>query len=72
MPSKNLAIEYQGKQHYEPIDIFGDEEEFSETQRRDKEKKLKCENQGVNLVYFTYRQDITEEFIRNVLKKYLT
>ena len=71
MPSKNLAIEYQGK-HYEPIDIFGVEEGFSETQRRDNEKKLKCEKQGVNLVYFTYRQDITEEFIRNVLKKYLT
>ena len=28
LPDYNLLIEFHGKQHYEPVEIFGGEEEF--------------------------------------------
>jgi len=37
--SKKVAIEYQGKQHFEPIEIFGGMETFKLQKRRDAIKK---------------------------------
>ena len=31
IPSQNIAFEYQGRQHYEPIDFLGGEESFQKT-----------------------------------------
>jgi hypothetical protein len=38
IPELMLAVEYQGKQHYEAIEIFGGEGGFLLTQRRDRGK----------------------------------
>ena len=32
---KNIAFEYQGKQHFEPVEIFGGEKNFLKQQERD-------------------------------------
>ena len=66
----NIAIEYQGEQHYKPIDIFGGEEGFIECQKRDKLKKALCEANGVKLIYFKYDEKLTEENILNKIKNY--
>jgi len=39
IPDLSLAIEYQGRLHYEPIDYFGGEEGFEEVKKRDKRLK---------------------------------
>ena len=39
IPSKNLLVEYQGKQHYEPIDYFGGQERYEYQKEHDKRKK---------------------------------
>lgn len=39
LPDYNLLIEFQGQQHYLPIDIFGGEEAFEGIKKRDKMKK---------------------------------
>lgn len=39
LPDHNLLIEFHGQQHYEPVDHFGGEERFQETQTRDAIKK---------------------------------
>lgn len=58
LPRYNLAIEYMGKQHYEPVDIFGGEKAFTENQKRDKRKAELCSRMNVNLFYVTYEEDI--------------
>ena len=59
-----IAIEYQGKQHYEPVEIFGGSSSFEKQVERDLLKaKLSREN-GVTLIYVNYWEDISTELIR--------
>lgn len=67
----NLAIEYQGKQHYEPIEFFGGQEAFQRNKIRDNEKLKKAKKNGVSVVYFTYKEELTEELVLRRLKKYI-
>lgn len=43
IPSLQIAIEYQGVQHYKPIDYFGGNNHFEDYVERDKRKKILCE-----------------------------
>jgi len=54
VPSLNLAIEYQGEQHFFPVKIFGGPERFKENQRRDKEKRKACKKNGIILIEIDY------------------
>lgn len=61
----NIAIEYQGKQHFEPVEFFGGEEGFKETKKRDSlKRKLSIEN-GVKLIYVNYWEDINMDLLKN-------
>jgi len=60
----NVAVEYQGKQHFEPVEFFGGEEAFRKTVERDKLKKELSEDHGVRLVYINHWENITPELIR--------
>lgn len=59
-----VAIEYQGKQHFEPVDFFGGEDNFAKQQARDKLKAQRSEENGVKLVYINYWDDITPSLIK--------
>ena len=61
----NIAIEYQGKQHFEPVEIFGGKEHFIEQQRRDALKRELSIKNGVRLVYINYWEDISIDLIKN-------
>ena len=50
----NVAIEYQGEQHYRPIARFGGEEGFRETKSRDVRKRELLTQQGVALVEWRF------------------
>lgn len=39
-----IAIEYQGKQHFEPVDYFGGEENFIKQKERDELKAKKAQS----------------------------
>lgn len=60
---KNVAIEYQGKQHFEPVEFFGGEESFKDVQQRDAEKKKLSEDNGVLLIYFYYYDELSDDFV---------
>lgn len=51
LPQYNLIIEFDGKQHYEPI--FGDKS-FKKTIEHDKVKNQYCENNNINLLRIPY------------------
>jgi hypothetical protein len=71
VPSLKLAIEYQGEQHFKPVDAWGGEEALLRGQRRDDEKKQKCEQAGVKLIYFDYRTELSEKFVARQLEQTL-
>ena len=69
IPSLSIGIEYQGKQHYEPIEHFGGEEHFKHQQENDAKKKHLCEKYGVALVEWPYTEEITEENVKKYISK---
>lgn len=69
IPSANCAIEYQGQQHYEVVDYFGDEENYIYRTERDQSKKQKCIDQGVTLLEWPYNFEITIHTVRGFLRE---
>ncbi|MDE6020556.1 MAG: hypothetical protein K2H01_06145, partial [Ruminococcus sp.] len=67
----NLGIEYQGIQHFKPIDFWGGEEALKKTQQHDEKKKLLCQQLGIDLIYFYFYDNINELLVKERLKKYL-
>ena len=65
IPSLKIGIEYQGKQHYEPIDIFGGEEHFNKQQKLDNKKRNLCINNSVKLIEWKYDCPITKLNVKN-------
>ena len=59
--SLQYLIEYNGKQHYEPIEYFGGEESFKKQQKNDQLKKDYCHNHKIKLYIINYKQDIITE-----------
>ncbi|WP_180063564.1 hypothetical protein [Acinetobacter sp. YH16042] len=71
IPELNLAIEYQGQQHYLAVNLFGGEEGLKRTKQRDKEKLQLSKANGVDIIYFSYKDNLTEKLVQNRLKNYL-
>ena len=67
----NVAIEYQGKQHFEAVEIFGGQEHFEKQVERDKLKKELSEKNGVKLVYINYDEDISTDLIKEKVERAL-
>lgn len=49
-------IEFDGKQHYEPIDYFGGEEVFKENKKRDLIKNEFCKRYNIPLIRISYNE----------------
>ena len=49
-PQREVAVEYQGLQHSEPVDRFGGAEAFERQQERDQRKRALCKEHGVTLI----------------------
>lgn len=56
-----IAIECQGRQHFESIIHFGGEKGFNNRIRLDKLKRELCIENGVELIYFTSLKDVDVE-----------
>ena len=52
IPSKNIAIECQGEQHFKPIDVFGGDEALRVNIERDKRKYNLCKEHNVKILYY--------------------
>lgn len=67
----NLVIEYQGQQHFKPIDFMGGVEALKKTKERDQEKAELCDYYEIGLVYFSYQDEITEKLVKDRISTYL-
>lgn len=54
LPNVNILIEYQGKQHYEPVKQFGGEEKYNIQLAHDLLKKNYADVNGITLVCIPY------------------
>lgn len=61
LPNYNKCIEYDGQQHFEPIDFFGGQECFEYTAKHDNIKNEYCKNNGISLLRIPYFRNINEE-----------
>ena len=60
IPSKNIAIECQGIQHFKPIDYFGGEKAFKHQIKKDLLKKKLCEEHNIKIAYINYNEEINK------------
>lgn len=51
---KNILIEYDGIQHFEPIDFFGGKEGFEKQQKYDNIKNQYCKDNNIKLIRIPY------------------
>lgn len=49
-PDWAIAVEFHGKQHFQPVEFFGGEEAFQQNKKRDRLKKYRCTRNGVVLL----------------------
>ena len=70
LPNYNCCIEYDGIQHYKPIEYFGGEDRFIEQQKNDLIKDNYCKDNNIRLIRISYIK--TEEEIRAILKQELS
>lgn len=64
IPSRELAFEYQGEQHFHPVEIWGGKAALEETRIRDERKRVLCADVGVTLVEIDYTEALTESHIK--------
>jgi hypothetical protein len=65
----NLAFEYQGQQHYQPINFFGGEKSFRKRLELDKRKKRLCKENNVTLIEWRYDEPVTKAVLERKLKE---
>ena len=67
IPSLRTAIEYQGIQHYLPVEFFGGEDALSQRRDLDRVKKELCTANSVQLIEWPYSVDPTEKNVKEML-----
>lgn len=65
LPAYNICIEYDGIQHFKPIEYFGGEDAFKKTQKNDNIKNMYCMNKNINLIRLSYT--MTDEEVKNII-----
>lgn len=71
LPKQRVAIEYDGRQHYMPINYFGGFEAFQQQQERDHLKDQYCKDNHITLVRIPYTIS-TNKQINAILSKVLS
>ena len=65
LPDYNICIEYDGEQHFGPIDYFGGELGFIKRKKLDKIKTKYCKNNNVILYRIKYTDNIKKILEKN-------
>lgn len=61
LPTYNLLIEYQGKQHYCSVELFGGEAGLKIRKEYDDKKREYAKNNNINLLEISYLDNIEEK-----------
>lgn len=69
IPSINVAFEYQGVQHYKPVDIFGGVPKFEKQKMLDEQKRKICKTNNIKLIEWKYTMPINQLNIEKCLEE---
>ena len=72
LPNQNILIEYQGLQHYEPVDHFGGESRLKAQQKHDQMKADYARDHTYNLIAVPYTEDTFSKIKKYLIKHGLT
>ena len=72
IPELKVGIEYQGEQHYRPIEAWGGIEGLRKQQLRDARKKVLCEEQKISLIEFRYDEKLTRALVAERLSPWIS
>lgn len=67
LPSQNLCIEYQGRQHYESVEYFGGEENLQYVQYHDEIKRIYCLSNNISLLCIPHWENVDDFLNENLL-----
>lgn len=59
LPDYNLIIECHGRQHFEPVDIFGGIDSFTKLTKNDEIKYKLAKEHGIEVLYYTETKDVS-------------
>jgi len=68
LPELNMCIEYDGRHHFECIDLWGGEENLNYIKTNDKIKENYCLNNNISLVRISYKDDLRIKLINEITK----
>ena len=77
LPDYNLCTEYDGKQHFEPVEVWGGLESFKILKENDCKKNYFCQSVGINLLRIAYYdfdniESIVGEYLLKLPKKLIS
>lgn len=72
IPGQRTLIEYQGKQHYQPVEHFGGNDSFKKQQFHDNLKRRYAKEHGYNLIEVPYTANNNEDIKLYLAKHGLT
>jgi hypothetical protein len=64
VPTLSLAIEYQGEQHFYPLDHLGGEQGLADREAMDERRREACRAAGVTLIEWRYDEAVSVEAVR--------
>jgi hypothetical protein len=67
IPTIQTAIEYQGVQHYSPVDFFGGAEKFKHRLELDEKKRLLTLSNGIKMIEWKYDEPISKILLKKRL-----
>jgi len=70
LPKMNILIEYDGRQHFESVSIWGGDDALKITQNNDRIKNEYCKKNRIPLLRISYLEDV-ELILSNYLELYL-
>lgn len=67
LPNINTCIEFDGEQHFKPIEYYGGKKEFEIIIKRDKIKSDFCKSNNINLIRVKFNDSIKNKLIECLL-----
>lgn len=66
LPEKNICIEYDGEQHFRPVDYFGGLEAFDKLKKRDVIKDNYCLKNNIKLIRIPFdKYDLIDDILKS-------
>lgn len=66
---RRIAFEYQGYQHYHPVELFGGEAQLVQQKIRDARMRELCVKNGINLIEVRYDEVLNRELVERKLRE---